>query len=319
MSTNYPSTSESNAEPKKDNKGVIILILVVAIIASWAYFFYTKNQNENLNTEKDATYLTLDSSKNEVQKEYDSAMVRLEAMTQANNGLDSLLKSKDQEMQILKSRFRAIVSKQNASARDLAEARSLVKELNVKIDDYVKEIERLQAENQQLTVDKANLTSDKQNLEKNLSTTQAAKKDAEDKVDVGSTLHASSFKISAINERNSGKESETTRAKRADKLRISFVLDENRIAISGSKILYIIAKDPAGKVIKETTLDSGTFGTRQDGNLEYTNKLDVQYTQGEIKQISFDLKQTDKYEKGSYNLIVYQNGFKIGEGVAMLK
>jgi hypothetical protein len=326
MSTNYPSSSESNAEPKKDNKGVIILILVVAIIASWAYFFYTKNQNENLITEKDATYFTLDSSKNEVQKEYDSAMVRLEAMTQENNGLDSLVKSKDQEMQILKSRFRAIVSKQNASARDLAEARSLVKELNVKIDDYVKEIERLQAENQQLTVDKANLTSDKanltsdkQNLEKNLTSTQVAKKEAEDKVDVGSTLHASSFKISAINERNSGKESETSRAKRADKLRISFVLDENRIAVSGTKMLYIIAKDPAGKVIKESALDSGSFGTRKDGQLEFTNKLDVQYTQGEVKPISFDLKQTDKYEKGSYNIIVYQNGFKIGEGIALLK
>lgn len=319
MSTNYPSTEETNTDSKKDNKGIIILLLVVAIIASWAYFFYTKNQNENLITEKDAIYSTLDSSKNEVQKEYDSAMVRLEAMTQTNNGLDSLVKSKDQEMQILKSRFRAIVSKQNASARDLAEARSLVKELNVKIDDYVKEIERLQAENQQLTVDKANLTSDKQNLENNLSSTQAAKKDAEEKVDVGSTLHASSFKISAINERNSGKESETSRAKRADKLRVSFVLDENRIAVSGTKMLYIIAKDPAGKVIKESTLDSGSFGTRQDGNLEYTNKLDVQYTQGEIKQISFDLKQTDKYEKGSYSFIVYQNGFKIGEGNAMLK
>jgi len=319
MSTNYPSTEETNTDSKKDNKGIIILFLIVTIIASWAYFFYTKNQNENLITEKDAIYSTLDSSKNEVQKEYDSAMVRLEAMTQTNNGLDSLVKSKDQEMQILKSRFRAIVSKQNASAIDLAEARSLVKELNVKIDDYVKEIERLQAENQQLTVDKANLTSDKQNLEKNLTSTQAAKKDAEDKVDVGSTLHASSFKISAINERNSGKESETTRAKRADKLRVSFVLDENRIAVSGTKMLYIIAKDPAGKVIKESTLDSGSFGTRQDGNLEYTNKLDVQYTQGEIKQISFDLKQTDKYEKGSYSFIVYQNGFKIGEGIAMLK
>jgi myosin heavy subunit len=319
MSTNYPSTGENYTEPKKDNKGIIILLLVVAIIGSWAYFFYTKNQNENLITEKDAMYSTLDSSKNEVQKEYDSAMVRLEQMTQTNNGLDSLVKTKDQEMQILKSRFRAIVSKQNASSRDLAEARSLVKELNGKIDDYVKEIERLQAENQQLTVDKANLTSDKENLEKNLSSTKVAQKEAESKVDVGSTLHASSFKISAINERNSGKESETSRAKRADKLRISFVLDENRIAVSGTKMLYIIAKDPAGKVIKETALDSGSFGTRKDGQLEFTNKLDVQYTQGEIKPISFDLKQTDKYEKGSYNIIVYQNGFKIGEGIALLK
>jgi predicted nuclease with TOPRIM domain len=314
MSTNYPSTGDFNSEPKKDNKGTIIILLLVVLIASWVYFFYSKNQTDNLITEKDAQYSTLDSTKNAVQKEYDDAMVRLQEMTQTNIGLDSLVKSKDTEMQALKSRFRALVSKQNASAKDLAEARQLVGELNGRIDDYVKEIERLQGENQQLTIDKANLTSDKQNLEKNLATTEVA-----NKVDVGSTLHASSFRIVPINETNSGKEKSTARAKRADKMRISFVLDENRIATTGTKMLYIIAKDPAGKIIKESELSSGKFDTRNDGQLDFTNKLDVQYTQGEQKLISFDLKQTDKYVKGNYNMVVYQNGFKIGEGIATLK
>jgi len=289
------------------------------LVISWVYFFYTKNQTNNLISEKDAQYSTLDSSKNSVKIEFDDKMVRLEEMTQTNVGLDSLVKTKDKEMQVLKTRFRTLVSKQNATAEDLAEAKVLVGELNGKINDYVREIERLQAENKQLTVDKAGLTADKQNLEKNLATTEVAKKDAEDKVDVGSTLHASSFQIAAINETNSGKEKSTSKAKRADKLRISFMLDENRIAISGTKMLFIIAKDPSGKIIKETALGSGSFDTRQDGQLDYTTKLTTEYTQGESKSINFDLKQTDAYSKGSYTIIVYQNGFKIGQGIAVLK
>ncbi|PHX73754.1 MAG: hypothetical protein CK547_06720 [Chitinophagaceae bacterium] len=318
MTTN-PTSGSFSQEPKKDNKGTIIIVLLIALVISWVYFFYTKNQTNNLISDKDAQYSTLDSSKNAVQKEFDDAMVRLEEMTQTNVGLDSLVKTKDKEMQVLKSRFKSLVSKQNATAEDLAEAKVLVGELNGKINDYVREIERLQAENQQLTVDKAGLTADKQHLEKNLATTEVAKKDAEDKVDVGSTLHASSFQIAAINETNSGKEKSTLKAKRADKLRISFMLDENRIAISGTKMLFIIAKDPSGKIIKETALGSGSFETRQDGQLDYTTKLNIEYSQGESKSINFDLKQTDAYAKGSYSIVVYQNGFKIGQGIAVLK
>ena len=318
MTTN-PTSGSFSQEPKKDNKGTIIIVLLIALVISWVYFFYTKNETNNLISDKDAQYSTLDSSKNAVQKEFDDAMGRLQEMTQTNLGLDSLVKTKDKEMQVLKSRFKTIVNKQNATAKDLAEAKVLVVELNGKINDYVREIERLQAENQQLTVDKAGLTADKKNLEKNLATTEVAKKDAEDKVDVGSTLHASSFQIAAINETNSGKEKATSRAKRADKLRISFMLDENRIAITGVKILFIIAKDPSGKIIKETALGSGSFETRQDGQLDYTTKLNTEYTQGESKSINFDLKQTDAYAKGSYSIFVYQNGFKIGQGIAILK
>lgn len=319
MSTNYPDAGNYSSAPKNDNKNTIIILLAIALVGSWIYFMYAKSQTTAVITEKDAQYATLDSARNNVQKEFDDAIVRLDEMTATNNGLDSLVKSRDNELGILKSKFKSLVSKQNASSADLAAARKLVNELNGRIDDYVKEIERLQGENIQLTADKNNLTNENKNLSNNLATTETAKKEAENKVDVGSTLHASGFNIVAINERNSGKEKSTSSAKRADKFRISFNLDENRIATSGAKQLFIIAKDPSGKVIKEEALASGTINTREDGQVDFTTKLDVEYKQGEAKFVSFDLRKADKYTKGNYTIVVYQNGFKIGEGVAILK
>lgn len=319
MSSTYPSSGSFESGNKKDNKNNIIILLLVLLVASWGYFFYARNEANAVISEKDAQYATLDSAKNQVQQEYDEAMMRITDLTSMNSGLDSLVKTRDKELGIIKDKFKTLIAKQNATKADLAEAKSLVAELNGKISDYVREIERLQAENQQLTTDKNNLTAENQNLSSNLASTEAARKEAENKVDVGSTLHASGFKISAINERSSGKEKSTSSAKRADKLRISFNLDENMIATAGIKQLYIVAKDPEGKVIAEESLGSGKVGTRKDGQINFTTKLDVEYKTGEVKYVGFDLRQTEKYVKGNYSILVYQNGFKIGEGIATLK
>jgi len=318
MSTNFPS-SVGPSEGQNKNKNNVVIILAIVLVASWAYFFYARNEANNVIAMKEADYASLDSSKNVIQKEYDDAMVRLEQMTATNSSLDSLVKSRDEELNQLKSKFKGLVNKQNATASDLAAAKKLVSDLNGKIDEYIKEIGRLQKENKQLTTDKENLTSENKTLSTNLAVTESAKKEAENKVDVGSTLNASSFTIKAINEKSSGKERETASSKKADKLRIAFNLDANRISTSGTKQLYIVAKDPTGNTIKEQALASGNLASREDGQVAYTTRLDVDYKQGETKFVSFDLRQGDKYSKGTYTILVYQNGFKIGEGQALLK
>jgi len=318
-STNYPSATPPVQEPKKDNRGLIYGVLIAALLGTWGYIIYDKSRTKEVIQQKDVQYAALDSSKTMVQKEYEDALLRLDGMTSSNVKLDSLVKSKDKEMDGLKSRIKSLVGKQNATAADLKEARGLISELNGKIDGYLEEIQRLQGENQQLTQDKATLTTQKAELETNLATTTTEKKAAEEKVDIGSTLHASSFKISAVNIKGSGKEKSTSTAKRADKFRISFDLDENLITPSGSKDLYIVVTDPAGKVISEQGLNSGSFTTRKDGEKQFTNKVSVNYEQGVKKNVSFDLQQTDKYVPGNYKVEVYNNGFKIGENVVALK
>ncbi len=318
-STNYPSATPQSPAPKKDNRGLIYGILIVALLGTWGYIIYDKSKTKEVMQQKDVRYTMLDSSKNQVQKEYEDALLRLDAMMGANTKLDSLVKTRDKEVEQVKARIRTLVNKQNATAADLAEARSLINQLNSKIDGYVAEIERLQGENQTLTTERNALNTQKTELEQNLSNTQTAKKAAEEKVDVGSTLHASNFRIAAINEKSGGKEKATTTAKKADKFRISFDLDENLIAPSGQKDLYILVTDPAGKLVSEQGLNSGTFTTRKDGEKQFTNKVSVDYEQGARKNVSFDLKQTDKYQPGAYKVEVYHNGFKIGENTVQLK
>lgn len=318
-STNYPSASPQFQEPKRDNRGLIYGILIAALLGTWGYIIYDKSRTKEVIQQKDVQYAALDSSKTMVQKEYEDALLRLDAMTSSNSRLDSLVKTKDKDLDNLKSRIKGLVGKQNATAKDLSEARNLVKELNGKIDGYLQEIERLQGENQTLTQEKATLTTQKAELETNLATTQSEKAAAEEKVNIGQTLHASSFKIQPINEKNSGKEKNTTSAKKADKFRISFDLDENMITETGPKDLYVLVTDPAGNVISEEGLQSGTFTTRKDGEKKYTNKVSVDYEQGARKNVSFDLKQTEKYVPGNYKVEVYNNGFKIGESTITLK
>ncbi|HEX5668530.1 MAG TPA: hypothetical protein VFX73_06975, partial [Chitinophagaceae bacterium] len=179
--TNYPSASPQTPAPRKDNRGLIYGVLIAALLGTWGYIIYDKSKTKEVIQQKDVQYTMLDSSKNQVQKEYEDALLRLDAMTGANSKLDSLVKTRDKELEQTKSRIKTLVNKQNATASDLAEAKSLIKELNGKIDSYVAEIERLQGENIVLTQEKNTLTTQKAELEQNLTTTTSAKVAAEEK------------------------------------------------------------------------------------------------------------------------------------------
>ena len=72
---------------------------------------------------------------------------------------------------------------------------------------------------------------------------------------------------------------------------------------------------PDGKAISE----GASFNTREEGNRSYTSKVSVNYEQGKASQVSFDWKQAAAFQMGNYKIEIYNNGFKIGEGVTSLK
>ncbi|PWT99526.1 MAG: hypothetical protein C5B52_10380 [Bacteroidetes bacterium] len=316
--SNYPSASSPSQPPKKDNRGIIYGVLIAALLGTWGYIIYDKSKTKEVIQQKDVQYASLDSVRNQLMTDYQAAEIRLDKMTSENSRLDSLVKTRDKDVEVMRSKIKSLINKQGATAADLAEARKLINSLNGKIEEYVQEIERLKGENATLTTANQTLTTEKQQLTDTLTTTQAAKKDLEGKVDVGSTLNASNFQIAAINQKSNGKEVTTTKAKRADKFRISFDV-ENRLATTGTKDLYVIVTNPEGKVVTEEGLGSGSFTTREEGDKTFTNKVSVDYEQGKKKSVSFDLKQTEKYTPGTYKVEVYQNGFKIGDGSVTLK
>ncbi|SFP70651.1 hypothetical protein [Parafilimonas terrae] len=321
--SNYPSSTSENqpANQPKDNRKLIFGILIAALVGTWGYIIYDKSQSSKKIDQLTVQYTAADSSRSAVEAEYNDALSRMDSLTGSNAKLSGELADRKTEIESLKSQIKNELGKKNA---DLSKARSMIKELNGKITDLLAQVEQLKQENQTLTVANADLstqrdtlTAQKTRVEQDLSTTQAAKAQVED---VGSTLHASNINIAAINVKGSGKEKTTETAKRADLFRITFDLDENRIAPSGEKELFVCVTGPDGHPITVPANGSGTFTTREDGDKVFTNKMTVNYEQGKRMPVSFDWKpESGKYQTGSYKIEIYQNGYKIGQGTKELK
>lgn len=320
--TNYPSAenSQNPNHPVRNNnstKNILIGVLAAFLLGTWAYFLYDKNDSTKQIQVKTAEVSTAMSSKDSVQLLYNDALTRLDSITGSNNNLSGQLSDRQSDITKLKNEINRIMRDKNATAADYRKAKSLIAELNGKIANLEMEVARLSGENQQLAATNTHLTQERDVLQTNLKTTTAEKEELASTVDVASTFTASNIQITPIHEKKNGKEKVTTTAKRVDKLVVSFDV-ENRVARSGPADMYVIVTGPDGKVIADPNLGSSTLTTRNDGDKPYTFKTTAEYEQGTRKTVSVPLRQNN-FQTGDYKIEVYQNGFKIAEGVRTLK
>ncbi len=308
-----PNNSKSNM------RGILTVALVIALLGTWGYIIWDKNNVKETLKEKETVIASTTNQRDELQKDLEDATMRYDMLKTSNSKKDSTISAKDRDIEDKKARIQSLLSKVNATTAELQEAKGLIASLNGDIEGYKTQIETLQGQKIQLAHEKVVVTRQRDQIQKDFDSTISVVKEKESVIDIGSTLHASNFNIIGVNEKGNGKERVTTTAKRVDKLRISFDLDENMITQSGQKELYIVITGPDGKAIALDDQGSGKFSTRDGEEKIYTQKLDVNYIQNKRQTVSFDWKQNSNFETGNYKIEVYNNGFKVGEGTRPLK
>ncbi len=306
-------------------KTLLTGVLLVALLGTWGYIIYDKNKAKETVQQKDALITATVAEKDILQRDLDDATTRYDNLKTDNAKKDSSITAKDREIADKKSRIQSLLSNVNATKADLAEAKRLIASLNNDIEGYKAQVEQLKGENIVLAQEKAAVTEERDRVVRDydsakvkLTQREIDMKQKEDVIDVGSTLRASNFAIVPMKEVR-GKDKATKYAKKTDKLRITFDLDENRIATSGNKDIYICITAPDGTPVAVEASGSGKFNTREGQEKLYTKKLDVNYVQGQRQTVNFDWKQEANFSKGDYKIEVYHNGFKIGEGYRTLK
>jgi len=319
----YPSSAPEQQKPARSNTNssnkIVVIALAAALLLSIGYIIYDKSKSKELYAQLQTQFTNVDSARSQLQNEFNDASKKLDDLNGQNLSLQGQLAERNAEIEKKKNEIASILKNKNATAAQLSKAKSLISELNGQIQDLLAQIDQLKQENQtlttantSLTTERDNLATEKQKVQEDLAATETAKKNVED---VASTLHASNINIAAINQKGSGKEVNTTTAKRADLLRIAFDVDENRIAPSGTKEMYVIVTAPDGTVMS----NGETFTTREEGDKKFTSKVNVNYEQGKRIPVNFDWKQGSKYQTGDYKIEIYHNGYKIGEGTKSLK
>lgn len=314
---NFPE-SQKPAEPKEiknnNSRNILTGILIIALLATWGYIIYDNNKKQQEKNTLTSQIVTSDSAKNELQQELDDAAQRLDAMKTSNARADSLIQTKDKEVQDLKNQIQKILNDKNSTQAQLNEARRLIAQLKGNIDTYASEIESLKAENTQLSEKNVQVTAQRDSVQANFDSANVVIREKENVIDIGSTLHASNFNITGIQEKNNGREKTTSKAKKVDKIKISFDLDENRITQSGTKDIYISITAPDGKPITVDALGSGRFLTRDGVEKPFTKKVSVNYVQGQKQPVTVEWSQNSDFQTGNYKIEVYNNGFRIGQG-----
>ncbi len=322
---NFPTAEggeqRKTAAPAANWKTLLTGVLLVSLLGTWGYIIYDKNKVKETVQQKDALITATATEKDNLQRDLDDATSKYDMLKTDNAKKDSSITAKDREIADKKSRIQSLLSNANATKADLAQARKLIASLNNDIEGYKAQVEQLKGENMVLAQEKATVIEERDRIVRDYDSTKAKLtqremdlKQKDDVIDVGSTLKASNFDIAGIEEKKNGKVKVTNKAKYVDKLKITFDLDENRIATSGNKDIYVCITGPDGKPIAVEAAGSGKFNTREGEEKLYTKKLDVNYVQGQRQTVNFDWKQESNFGKGDYKIEVYHNGFKIGEG-----
>ena len=310
LSQDRPHNQPTNTPPPKKSTAVYWVVIAV-LLGACIYLFVSKDKAEKEVVSTSQQLQSTEMTKDAVQKDYDAALSRLDELTSKNQAMDAEIQDRNGEVAKLKAEIQGILKNKNATESDLKKARALIASLDDKTKEYTERIAQLETENTDLSNKNVVLATERDST---VSQNIALKK-------VGSVLHASNIRMSPIDLRKGGKkESETSKAKRTDLLRIVFDIDENRIAENGNKDLYLRITGPDGTVLSNAAYGSGMTQTVDGNSLNYTLAKQVSLqTAQPVKGVTVDWHQGSDYKKGNYQIEIYNEGYKIGSGTVALK
>lgn len=219
-----------------------------------------------------------------------------------------------------------------------------INELKKKLAFYVRllgqkdqEIKKLKRENVVLIARNDSLSREARILKEDLSSIQKALKDSSyqfdakqkalsersrflearnqelsEKVSVAAAMHAEGVNVYAISSR--GKESgvNNQRAKRIEKIRVIFHLQENSLTAKELKTVYLRIIEPTGMVISDYASGSGTF-IFKNKEVPFTAKQRIFY-ENNHQSVEFIYARNGAYKEGRHEIEIYSEGFLIGLG-----
>ena len=119
------------------------------------------------------------------------------------------------------------------------------------------------------------------------------------------------YSVSAINSRGKERDGEEFKAKRVDRVKVAFKLAENPLTKKENKTVYMRMVDPTGSVISDMATGSGAFNFGGKETI-YTAKQNIMYSNSG-QTVEFIYNRGSNYEKGTYKVELYADGFRIGQ------
>jgi hypothetical protein len=298
---------QENSSNENNKKQSLLWILIILLFISngvlfWMYW-QEKNKAANEIVIKEQVIVERDNVKTDLlqlQKDFDNLQTN-------DKALQAEIETKKAEIaQLLQD-----AEKHKGDAYIISKLRKETETLRQIMRGYVKTIDSLGTLNKTLIVEKDNVLKELDNEKGKTVTLNKEKDELKATIQKGSVLSCFNIAAKAVRFRNGGKkESETTKASKAEKIKVSFTLGENKIARSGEKTVFIRIITPDGKEMAKSYDDNYRF-TFDKSSGYFAGKQAINYANAEVSGVTYCEGQGELVP-GNYIIEVTCDGYIIG-------
>ena len=287
---------------------ILIIILFATCVLLSAKIVYDTVDKAALIEEGEAKGVALQSayqSIDSIQREISAKIIAIEEL---GGQVDTLLRVREeleQERATLRQRSR----------NEIAELRNKVEGYSGLLLEKDAEIVRLKEVNEILLGENTTLKVTQSQLRRSISSLEDTQDKLQEKVSIASRLEITTPEIQGMNRK--GKPLRRLRADAVKLLKVSFSIKANEVAEADGKevLLRIIA--PNNRVLFDVNRGAGSF-TKDGKEHFYTLKQDILYDK-RSQQVSYLYDKQTPYQKGTYRVEVYTDGYLMGKSSFELK
>ncbi|MDC1106345.1 hypothetical protein OAT16_06535 [Prolixibacteraceae bacterium] len=290
----------NNTEKKKN---IFVIVLAVILAAMVILYFTERNQHNEVLTEMGQEKDSILSELTQMSVGYDSLTVENDTLTQ------NLQMASEQVRQLLtevEQTKKASYKQISRYRKEVTTLRKIMRNYIVQIDSLNKRNAVLLAENQQV---KKKIASVSEKNEKLSQTNEELK----EQISIAAVLEAKDVKAYGINKKGN----ENHKARKIEKLKVTFTLSKNVTAERGEKNIYIRVMDPFENLLTEDENQTFEF---EGSKIQYSAQRSVNY-EGEALPVAIYWDNTNKppLSKGKYIVHIFTDGNNIGEASLEVK
>lgn len=304
---------ENQVEEKKSNNKLLIILLLLLLVSNGVFvwlWMQEKGRADTIVVEKN----TVTTERDDVKKDLMELQQEYATLQTSDVALQKELEDKRAEIAELIEQ----AEKHKGDAYIIAKLRKETETLRSIMKHFVVEIDSLNTLNKTITAEKEVVTANL-NAEKDKTTQLSKDKDAlQSTVNLGSILKAENPTVKGVKFKSGGKkEVETTKASRVERIKVSFVLGENKIAKKGVKPVYVRVVTPDGKELCKS-MDDMNMVKFNGGKGYFAAKQDVNYS-GDDVAVDVFCPSPAEFVPGKYLINIICDDVIVGETSITLK
>ena len=321
-----------NENPTSKNKYSSIIILLLVVCLGYTGYLISSLNKENHEMSKELSSILMENNEmNKILLNEDALsaskasnlkdnlkllLVSYDSLELSNTIVIDSINQQREKIKTLMSKVDQLNSKSKKDWRSIFKLKKEAETLRGIMKGYIHTIDSLNT----LNINLSNTLTEKTNKLNTVSNEnqkyKKQNKDLQSKVALGAVLQAGNVTVSAIRIRNSGTQSETTRAAKTNTIKACFTLLENKLSKAGDKNIYIKVVDPNQKTL--VSKDPINIISSGGENLELSSKRIVNY-QNENMDLCVFHEIQEELKPGSYKVEIFNDGYFIGESSFALR